>query len=109
MSYPRKSSGLRQLEVNAIQYRWRFSPGESESNLVIYGPVSGKSALSVTLAEWRDPWLAFPEPVDNQPKVLAPEFIRLAIEFGLTSGWNPEERGGATNLRWQNGQFTVVA
>jgi hypothetical protein len=64
------------------EYHWRFSPGDTQSTLVVYGPVSGRQSLSVALLEWRDQWLAFPEPTGNQPKTIGPSCVRKAIEFG---------------------------
>jgi hypothetical protein len=108
MGYPAKSANLRSIVINNIQYRWRFSTGDTQSALVVYGPVSGRQSLSVVLLGWRDLWLACPEPTDNQPKIVGPDFVRQAIEFGLANGWQPEQAGRAIQILWASGQFSTA-
>ncbi len=108
MSYTKKSKDLRSIIVNDIKYRWRFSSGEMQSSLVVYGPISSRQKLSVALLEWRDEWLACPEPTNNDPKIIGPGFVRQAIEFGLTNGWHPETADSVIQLEWSNSQFATI-
>ena len=108
VSYPKQSADLRSIIINNTKYHWRFSPGGTQSTLVVYGPVSGRQSLSVALLERRDQWLVFPESTDNQPKTIGPSFVRKAIEFGLSSGWEPEKVGQTIQIQWKSGQFAAT-
>lgn len=107
MSYPKKSVNLRSVMVNDVQFRWRFSARQGKGVLFVYGPISGCQPLKVVLGDWQDYWLAFPTPTQNHPQVVGPSFAVQAIEFGLSHGWKPEEKGQAISIEWKQECFLL--
>ena len=105
MAFPSRKRDLRSITVNDQIFRWRLSPKETHSVLVVYGPSTGHQPLSVTLRNWADRWLVFPRAVDNNPHHVTPKFVQSAIIFGLSQGWHPEAHGTATAIEWNGENF----
>jgi hypothetical protein len=126
MSYPRRigrrADALRSIRIGGRVFRWRFRPGAKESALVLHGAVSSGQPLSVILDRWRDPWLnisgfRFDESggmlletaVRNEPAILTPKFVRLAILHGLANGWTPSARGSRLFCIYSGGTFSELS
>ena len=106
MAFPSRTRGLRTITVNEAVFRWRFAPREWNSSPMVYGEVSG-APLHVTLRGWQDHWLVFPTPTPNSPTPIGPAFARLAIEFALRSGWQPERKGAPFSIEWNGATFLL--
>jgi hypothetical protein len=108
MAFPTRRRGLRSITVNGTVFRWRFTPGEKDSILIVYGHVTGCQALKVHLGSWLE-WLGmyFPRAESQLPKIILPDFTRQAIESGLAGGWTPDEKGVAFEMEWKDEGFSV--
>jgi hypothetical protein len=126
VSYPRRigrrADALRSIRIGDGIFRWRFRPGAKESALVLHGSISSGQPLSVILGGWRDPWLnisgfRFDEGGDmlletrapNEPAIVTPKFVRLAILHALASGWRPLERGPRVYCLYSGGKFSALS
>ena len=104
MAFPKKR-GLRQITVGNIVYRWRIAVGELRGVLTVYGPNSSDRVLIVNSYQWFDLWLSHPFWLEVAPEIVTPAIVRRAIEFGLSNGWNPSSRGGASTFWYCGSAF----
>jgi len=104
MAFPKKR-GLRRITVNDVVYRWRFSGGELEGAISIYGPNSGGKVLVIKSKEWFDLWLSYPFALSKAPEIVTPAIVRRAIEFALENGWDISARGGALTFWFFDAEF----
>lgn len=118
---PRRPRGFRRIVVRDVSFSWRFRPGPHDSTLVVVGPGASGCRLVVTLHGWKDPWLSLSgfQIVDgvmqlyssarNQPAVVAPAFVRAAIEHALDQGWDHAARVPDFALDSHDGVFSRPA
>ena len=107
MAFPKKQ-GLRRITVDDVVYRWRFSGGELQGDLTIYGPNSSDRVLVVKSYQWFDLWLSYPFSLAQAPEIVTPIVVRRAIEFALDNGWNPTSRGGKLTFWYSNSEFQTT-
>jgi hypothetical protein len=119
--HPRRPKRFRRIVVRDVSFSWRFRPGPYDSVLVVVGPGASGCRLVVTLRGWKDPWLSLSgfQIVDgkmqlyssarNAPAVVAPAFVRVAIEHALDAGWNHGARAPDFALDSRDGVFSRPA
>lgn len=118
MTEPKHPKGFRDIIVGGVMYRWCFRPHPDDSELIVIGPERSGCRLVVTLRRWQDPWhticgfrmvgddLQLFMSARNDPAVIAPGFVRTAIEHALDVGWNPRERRPDLMLDYKERTFS---
>jgi hypothetical protein len=114
MALPKKKS--RPIEVEGRRYRWSANQRGVVGDLAVAcQDESAQGAVLVVRIQHTDPWYrismdgradteALPP---NELLAVTPSFVRSAIEFGLSVGWNPLSEGGQVVLRYQDGSFRI--
>lgn len=117
MANPKKRRGFRSIEVEGIQYRWRFQPSIPDSLVRIMQSEAKGQTLVVQMIGWVDPWLSLSgfhveenvmhlySNAANVPPIITAKFVRQIIQFALTNGWNPEVSGPDFQMTSQKGEF----
>lgn len=110
MSYPKKTTGWRNLIIDNQQFRWCFVNKAENSLLKLQGSFPSSQQAVVTLQGWHDPWLSNGQSIvsTNEPKVITTKFASLAVAFALQNGWKPEESGSAVHFEYKDGKFASL-
>ncbi|MBD1843396.1 hypothetical protein H6F89_08285 [Cyanobacteria bacterium FACHB-63] len=90
-----------------MQFRWRFLPKEQDSTLAVYGSISGRQPLVVTLRGGQESWVIFSTASISEPAMIGPKFVRQAIEYGLIQGWQLNKPGAILHVDYENSNFSV--
>ncbi len=116
MAIPKKKS--RSIEVDGRHYRWCANQRGVVGDLTVAcQDESGQGAMLLVRIQHVDPWYRISvntgkgSEVDTLPPnellAITPSFVRSAILFGVSAGWDPLSDGGQVVLRYQGGSFHV--
>lgn len=105
MSLPQKKRGFRKIVIDGKEFNWRSNA------LIEVCPVSSKANKLIVDIGWVDPFLHMNEksasPLDNDPRIVSPSFIRKAIEFALIHNWDITEKTRLTKVIYRDNQFNI--
>jgi len=99
-----KNKGIRKLTVDNIRYYWTAKYDYQGQRLVVtIGLAETPNVVFYVFLNQQDPWLAFPQSVENEVDPLTPKFIRRSIEYTLShTDWPKQGRIGFT---FRDGNF----
>jgi hypothetical protein len=114
MAIPKKKA--RSIEVEGRKYRWCANQRGVVGDLTVTCQhESGQGAVLLVKVRKTDPWYRISVetgkcdkadlPPPNELIAVTPSFVRLAILFGLSVGWNLLSDGGQVVLRYQGKSF----
>jgi hypothetical protein len=120
MARPAKKRGFRPIKVANRSYRWKLTPGVSESLIHVTGAERKYPHLIVHLPDWRDPWhnltgfhqegtsLILHTSAHNDPSIITPAFVRAAILYAISNGWDTDSATAKPmQIRYSNGGFSA--
>ncbi len=83
------------------QFRWRFHPVKAKVTVI---PL--ETSVPQLQIEWG--WVDWCEPdgPGNDPCIVTPAFVALAIQHALNQGWNPEVNQPPIQL-WYDGKSFI--
>lgn len=114
MALPKKKS--RPIAVEGRRYRWCANQRGVVGDLTITcQDERGEGVVLVVRIQHADPWyrLSVDGRADrealppNELVAATPSFVRSAIQYGLSVGWNPLLKSGQVVLRYQDGSFRI--
>jgi hypothetical protein len=116
MAIPKKKA--RSIEVDGRRYRWCANQRGVVGDLTVACQgESGQGAVLLIKIQHVDPWYRISveagqsDEADLLPRnevvAVTPLFVRTAILFGLSVGWNPLTDGGQVVLRYKGGSFYI--
>ena len=116
MAIPKKKA--RSIEVDGQHYRWCANQRGVVGDLTVACQhESGQGAVLLVKIQHIDPWYRISVetgttdkadlPPPNEVLAVTPSFVRSAILFGLSVGWNPSSDGGQVALRYEGGAFCL--
>lgn len=101
------SKGIRKVTVSTIKYYWTVKVDYQMMKMVVgIGKVLSPNQHVSLFCKFEDPWLAFPEKVDNEAPNVTPRLIRKAIVYANSNEeieWNGKK---ASLFELTNGDFT---
>lgn len=107
MAVPQKKRGFRKLVIANQTFNWRFN-----SLAEVCPAACNDNKLMVDIG-WLDPWLYRNDPstvpINNDPKIVTPFFVRQAIDFALSQHWDITAKTGLTKIVYRDSQFAVAS
>ncbi len=108
MALPKKS-GLRKIRVGAVDYYWAWRTDYGSKTIrVRVGEVQDQNKHVLIEAYHVDVWLTIgePEPRPNEIQIITPSFIRQAVDFARSNGWD-EAKNQRMHLVYHNQALSI--
>ncbi|QDU42647.1 hypothetical protein Mal52_11140 [Symmachiella dynata] len=106
MARPAKKRRFRSIVVDDVKYQWQF-----EGVLVVYSDSESSRRGQALVADWG--WVDWLEPeyrdaLPFDPHIVTPSFVRSAIQFAVTAGWQSHESGIPFRITYRQDQFELA-
>lgn len=106
MALPTKKRDFRPIVVDNVKYQWRFN-----GVLTVFADSPSSKRGQKLIADWG--WMDWLEPeykdaVPFDPHVVTPSFVRSAIQYAVSVGWQPSEPGVAFHISYAENQFQTT-
>jgi hypothetical protein len=105
MTLPKNKRGFRNISIEGQNFNWRHA------GVLDIRPALQKGNRLIVDFGWFDELLYVNDkenrPVDFEPKALTPAFVRQAVLFALSQGWDIQKKIGVLQLKYNNGRFEI--